>query len=193
MAGSRCIKTINMTNILFLRRRCRVALSRMTGKRSLWIILWLAAASFISACCKKKVYCTAENLKIAIAGHVRFDVRTITVKKYKIGEFNKALDSTIFTYTGTKPVIIGKRDTLYFTEYTSTSATLLGITQGFDWNVYIPSLRENYRISKLTDQGHLSEKVKCGDNDATCTNPLAHFVVNEVWTDGNQLWISKKP
>jgi hypothetical protein len=165
----------------------------MTGKRSSLAILWLAMAIFISACCKKKVYCTAENLKIAIAGHVRFDVRTLMVKKYKIGEFKKALDSTIFTYTGNKPILVGKKDTLYLTEYTANSATLRGITPGFDWDVYIPSLRENYRITKLTDQGHFSEKVKCGDNDASCINPLAHFTVNEVWTDGDQLWIRKNP
>lgn len=157
------------------------------------LILLVVLLTGLSACCKKKLYCNPDKLQIMIAGYNRLDVRNIMVKKYKIGDFKKALDSTTFVYTGSAPVVFNKKDTLDFKDYTTTSTTINGVYQGYDWDIYMAGAnRENYRVTFIVDSEHRSEMVKCGDDDTKCLNAVGHFVVNGEWRNGNTLWIEKK-
>jgi hypothetical protein len=153
-------------------------------------ILTLAAAG----CCKKKLYCGPDSLKIIISGYPRLDIRNIIIKKYKIGDHKKALDSATFVYSGSAPMVLNKKDTLNFADYKSTSATITGIYPGNDWSVYLPGTpaRENYRVTSIFDAEHRFEMIRCGDHDTKCLNPIGHFVVNDTWKQGETLWIEKK-
>lgn len=145
----------------------------------------------VSSCCMKKNYCHPKKLSVTIAGYSRLDVRTIMLKKYKTGVDNKAIDSAIFTYSGSEPAMANKKDTLDFADYATTSSTLDGIYTGNDWAIYMPSVRENYLITNILDSEHFSEKIRCTDNKSTCFNSIAHFTVNGLWTDSDILWIKK--
>lgn len=146
----------------------------------------------VSSCCMKKNYCHPQKMDITISGYNRLDVHTIMIKKYKTGTFNKAIDSAFFTYAGNAPVVFNKKDTLPFSSYATTSSTINGIYAGNDWDIYLPSAREHYHITGITEEDHTFEKIKCTDHSSTCTNPINYFTVNNAWQKGGSLWIEKK-
>ncbi|WP_276132219.1 hypothetical protein [Polluticoccus soli] len=147
-----------------------------------------------TGCCKKKLYCNPDGLTIIITGYPRLDVRNIIVKKYATGNHRKALDSTTFIYSGTEPIVLNKKDTLVFKDYSTTSTTISGVYQGNDWDIYLPGTpgRENYRVTSIVDAEHRFEMIRCSDHDTKCLNPIGHFVVNDNWKQGDTLWIEKK-
>lgn len=131
-------------------------------------------------------------MQIVVSGYNRLDSRTIIIKKYASGNFTKALDSATFVYTGKEATVFGKKDTLYFKDYSTTSATLKNVYIGYDWDISLPSVRENYRITGIRDIEHRYEMARCGDDDASCINDIGQYVCNGTWAKGNQLLIEKK-
>ena len=150
-------------------------------------ILLLAAG-----CCKKKIYCPSGEMDIVISGYSRAESRSISIKRYKTGEHEKALDSGTLVYNKTLPALKpNQKDTLSIHDYFSSSYAFTGIRPGNDWLIYLPAVRESYWITTINDDEHRSELVKCSDNDTRCTAEVAHFSANNQWFDGKAFWIVK--
>ena len=127
---------------------------------------------------------------IIISGYSRSESRSVSIKRYKTGEYTKALDSGTLIYNKTLPTLKpNEKDTLFLEDYISSSYAFTGIKPGNDWLIYLPAVRESYLITSLYDDEHRSELVKCGDNSTRCTAEVAHFTVNNQWMDGKVLWL----
>jgi hypothetical protein len=161
--------------------------------RSYRSLLFLFAVSLaLSACCKKRLYCDSGTLKIAFAGFPRNDVRLIMLKRYKTGDFSKPLDSTTLSYSGNAPVLLNKKDTLWLSDYTSSSPMGNNITWGNDWKIrFIGTTPREYRITSIGDEGRRYQLVKCDDRTTRCTNELSHFSINDDWITGNTIYIHR--
>lgn len=158
-----------------------------------WLAL-LVVVVIAAGCCKKKLYCQSGNLTIAFVGYLRSESRSISVKRFELGgQFSKAIDSGSFIYGGTQPVNVKKPDTLWFSEYTVATSKYVftGIKPGNDWQIYLPFLRETYILTGLGDDGNRSMLVKCNDDKTSCTADMANLYVNNVWAEGDTLYIVK--
>lgn len=145
-----------------------------------------------TGCCKKKLYCDNGKMNIVISGYSRSESRTVSIKRYKTGDYTKALDSGTLVYNKTLPTLkAGEKDTLLLGDYLSSTYAFTGIKPGNDWLIYLPAVRESYIITTLFTDEHRSELVKCGDNSTRCTAEISHYSVNNQWCDGNVLWIVK--
>lgn len=131
-------------------------------------------------------------MNIVITGYSRSESRSVSIKRYKIGEHEKALDSGTLVYNKTLPTLkAGQKDTLWLNDYFSSSYAFTGIKPGNDWLVYLPAVRESYLITSVYDNEHRSEMVKCGDNSSTCVAEVSQFTVNNLWFNDNTLWLVK--
>jgi hypothetical protein len=145
-----------------------------------------------AGCCKKKLYCDNNKMNIVISGYSRSESRSLSIKRYKTGEYTKALDSGTLVYNKTLPALkAGEKDTLFLTDYISSAYAFTGIKPGNDWLIYLPALRESYLITTILDNEHRSELISCGDNSTRCLADVAHFSVNNQWMDGSTLWLIK--
>jgi hypothetical protein len=156
------------------------------------LILSLMAAMLVAGCCKKKLYCQSGSLTVAFVGFTRTESRSVSIKRYERGTTDKAIDSGTFIYNGSQPVVAGKKDTLWLSEYQSSSYVFTGIKPANDWQIYLPFLRLNYHLKDMYDNGNRSTLVKCGDEETTCTAPMAHLVVNDYWMETDTLYIIKQ-
>lgn len=143
-----------------------------------------------TACCKKRVYCTSGNIDVAFCGFQRSEVRTIVLKRYKIGDYSKALDSAQFIYNGNKPIPTKGKDTLWLSDYT-TVGLLKNITADNNWDIYDPYTSKGYLINTITQDGHIFQLEKCSGKETQCFNNVTGFSMNGVWYTTNKLYIQK--
>jgi hypothetical protein len=158
---------------------------------SLAIILLLPVL-FFTSCCKKRVYCTSGNIGIAFTGFTRTESRSLILKRYAIGnEYKKAIDSSRLVYTGNAPVVLKKPDTLWLSDYSVSTGIIKDIIWGNEYVIEMPVNGRRFQIDAIANEGHNFEMAKCGDNGATCTNPIAAFAVNGGYIYGNKTYIGK--
>lgn len=156
------------------------------------VLLLFIVALTITGCCKKRLYCDSGTLKIAFAGFARSDVRLVMLKRYKIGDHSKALDSATLSYAGNAPSMLNKLDTLWLSDYTSNSSMGNNITWGNDWQIRMIGTQPRvYNITTIGEEGHRYDLIKCDDNTARCTNELSYFAINDYWVTGNTTYIQR--
>lgn len=144
----------------------------------------------LGSCCKKRAYCKYESLKIAFTGFNRSETRSVMLKRYpkdKIG--GRALDSALFLYSGSKPVISGKPDTLWFSDYT-TNGNLDGVTPGNDWTLNLQGANKVYVFTLVADEGHTYEVVRCGKDDG-CINKTAHYFTEGTYYNSGTAYLKR--
>ena len=158
----------------------------------LYTILILIVCITFTSCCKRRVYCKSSALKIAFTGFSRSESRSIMLKRYEKGtNFEKAIDSARLVYSGTTPVVAGKPDTLWFSDYDIVTGTIKDIIWGNDWSIEMLATEDFYWIDAIGDAGHRYEIVKCGENSEGCVNPIAEFAVNGGWHVSNTLYLAE--
>lgn len=150
----------------------------------------LAALLLIGSCCKKRVYCASGPLKVAFVGFNRSEITTVILRRYKTGEHQKPLDTAQFQYNGSEPVKLGKKDTLWFSDY-YTIGNLSAIQAGNDWDIYIRGTKQTFAFSTIFGEDHQYEMAGCSNSGASCVNNIAHFSINGLWQDGNTIYIWK--
>jgi hypothetical protein len=143
-----------------------------------------------SSCCQKRGYCEPGKLNVAFVGFSRTESRYVMLKRYKIGESKKALDSAQFIYNGTKAYNPAQTDTLMFSEY-STSGVLEGIKTDNDWELTLTSTGHKYKFTSVNNGGPRYEVIKCNGKEAGCVNEIANYTVNDQWREGNTLYIGR--
>lgn len=150
----------------------------------------------ISACCKKRAYCSHEALNIAFTGFDRSQVRTLVLKRYSIGdkERRKAIDSAQYVNNSTITTQPGKPDTSRFSSYTiTTGAPLNGVVYGFDYTIYFASMNKTYSITDIKEGDNRYQIVPCKDNDTKCANSINNYAIDGFWVAGtNTLYIKKQ-
>jgi hypothetical protein len=156
------------------------------------LLIALLSLVCLAGCCKKKQYCGHEKLDLTITGFYRSEVRTVWLKRYYWRRFDvKAIDSSLFSYSGNAPLPIGtKKDTISFSDYTRMSGQLTGIYHGNDWVLYFPSINRSITVTEITDEGKGSEMVKCGEKDG-CVNKTAGFYIGGDYWNGNHGYVQK--
>lgn len=130
-------------------------------------------------------------MKIAFVGFNRTESRLLMLKRYKLWEYDKVLDSAQLTYAGDQPYNPNKPDTLWLSEYKS-DGLIRDIYHGNDWQIIIlGSASRSYLITEINQSEHISELISCTDNKTTCENPMIYFKFNGDITDGSTLYIVK--
>lgn len=146
----------------------------------------------VTACCKRKLYCSPGSLNLAFVGFQRSDIRSFVLRRYDVKDTvrYKALDSAQFLYSGNAPVNPGKKDTIWISDYTS-NGSIGAIYYGNDWTITLSSTRGQFSVTTIYDEEHRSDIVGCNDNQASCVNNIAHFTLNGGWNSGNTGYIVK--
>ncbi len=164
---------------------------KMTG-RIINALLIVAAVLVLPSCCKKRTFCSNEQLKIAFTGFDRSSIRTVILKRYTPGDKEKikALDSA--QLVNNTPVTVGsKPDTSWLGNYTITSGSLQGISYGNDWVVFLPAINRTIRFTDIYEGDNRYTKVKCGDNDTKCVNNIKSYAIEGFWVESNIAYIKK--
>lgn len=161
--------------------------------KSVLFILLLAFAC--SSCCKKRVYCTAGELKIAFVGFPRGDIRAVTLKRYMkgavdAGTLNKALDSAQLTLSSNLPVVPNKKDTIWLSSY-SVIGLVSTVKLGNDWDMTLNATGEHFRFNSIGDQGHVYQIEKCSGKETACVNGISGFSSNGGWHTGDVYYIQR--
>lgn len=144
----------------------------------------------LSSCCEKKVYCKYGSIDFAFTGFTRNEVRNFTLRRYVKGDqWGKVIDSAQFIYYGDAQVT-SRPDTIPFIDYRSVG-NLPAITQGNDWAIYLPSNGRVFFFTTIFDDNNVSELVRCNDNETSCTRAITNFSLNELWQNGNFVYIQK--
>lgn len=164
----------------------------MTG-RVLNIVVIVAFAAILPSCCKKRTFCSNEQLKVAFTGYDRSSIRTVILKRYMPGDkvMNKALDSAQLVNNTVQTTVPGKPDTSWLSSYTLTSGSLQGITYGNDWVLYLPAISRTIRFTDIYEGDNRFEKVPCKDNDTKCTNNIKSYAIEGFWVESNTAYIRK--
>lgn len=129
-------------------------------------------------------------MKIAFVGFNRTESRLLMLKRYKLWEYDKTLDSAQLTYTGDQPYNPNKPDTLWLSEYKS-DGLIRDVYHGNDWQITILGASRSYLITEIHQSDHLSELISCTDNKTSCENPMIDFKINGSVTEGNTVYIIK--
>lgn len=156
------------------------------------ILLTISSAVLsLSSCCEKKLYCGAKPLDFAFTGFPRSEVRSFILKRFAIGDrWGKPLDSAQYVYYGNAPVSL-KPDTIMFSDY-RTAGDPLSITQGNDWEIYLPASGTSYVITTIFDDNRQSQMVRCNDDETSCARNITNFSLNNEWQGGGFAYIQKK-
>lgn len=158
--------------------------------KSRFVILSVFALLAFGSCCKKRTYCQYDKLNIVFTGFNRSESRTVWLKRYEKGKVvGKALDSAQFIYSGIKPVVTGKPDTLWLSDY-STIGVLSGVYPGNDWVLVLTGANRTYTIDLIGDEGHNYEIVKCGNEDG-CINKVSHYALSGAYSNSNTAYIKR--
>jgi hypothetical protein len=161
-------------------------------KNYCYYLLLIFGVLFLSACCKKRLYCDSGKLDIYFSGFQRAEINSIIIKRYKIGETDSAaLDSGLFVYTGNTPQMPNKRDTLSLSDYTSNNGMSTRLIWGNDWKIQVPALQRTYTFKELTDVGNRVQLVKCEDDDTKCINEIGSYTVGGLPIGGKTLYIGR--
>ena len=161
---------------------------RISGRKNLVVLS--AVCLLASACCKKRVYCTSGSIEVAFTGFQRAETRTIVLKRYKVNDHSKALDSAQFIYNGSKPIPVKGNDTLWLSDYT-TVGLLKNITADNDWEIYNPYTGRHYLINSISQEGHTFQLEKCSGKETQCFNKITGFGINGGWNASDKLYIQK--
>ena len=152
----------------------------------------LACLCLFSSCCKKRVYCTSGDIKLAFTGFTRAETRTIVLKRYEIGnKYAKALDSARLVYSGNSPIKVNKPDTVWLSEYTLTSGLIKSIVWGNEWSLELPANGRWFAVHTIGNVDHRFEMTKCSDDSHSCTNDISGFMVGGGYYYGNTAYINK--
>ena len=164
----------------------------MTGR--LFNALLIAVSILaLPSCCKKRTFCSNEQLKIAFTGYDRSSIRTVMLKRYMMGDkvMNKALDSAQLVNNTPLSTIAGKPDTSWLSNYTITSGTLQGVTYGNDWVLYLPAINRTIRFTDIYEGDNRYTKVPCKDNDTKCVNNIKSYAIEGFWLESGTAYIKK--
>jgi len=165
---------------------------KMTG-RVFNTLLIAATVVMLPSCCKKRTFCSNEQIKIAFTGYDRSSIRTVILKRYDVGDkvMNKAIDSAQLVNNTPVNVVAGKPDTSWLSSYTITSGSLQGVSYGNDWVIYLPAISKTIRFTDIYTGDNRFVKVKCGDNDTKCVNNIKSYAIEGFWVESNTAYIKK--
>lgn len=165
---------------------------KMTG-RLINALLIAATVLVLPSCCKKRTFCSNEQLKVAFTGFDRSSIRTVILKRYTTGDKEKikALDSAQLVNNTPVSPVVGKPDTSWLSNYTLTSGSLQGISYGNDWVVFLPAINRTFRFTDIYEADNRYVKVKCGDNDTKCVNSIKSYAIEGFWVESNTAYIKK--
>lgn len=160
--------------------------------RVLYIIIACSSIS-LSSCCKKRTFCSNENLKIAFVGFDRSNIRTVILKRYMVGDKvkNKAIDSAQLVNNSAVVIVAGKPDTVLLSNYSITSGSLHGVSYGNDWVLYLPAINRTLNITDIYDGDNRFVKVPCKDNETKCSNSIKSYAIEGFWVESSSLYIRK--
>lgn len=156
-------------------------------------LLIAAVTIAFPSCCKKRAFCSNEQIKIAFTGYDRSSIRTVMLKRYSVGDkvMNKAIDSAQLVNNTPASTIAGKPDTSWLSSYTLTSGGLQGIGYGNDWVVYLPAINKSIRFTDIYVGDNRFVKVPCKDNETRCSNNIKSYAVEGFWVESNTAYIKK--
>ena len=144
-----------------------------------YILIFLLSASFITSC-YKKCPCSAASMPIQLVSFSHSESDTIIIRRFTKGaNFQMIKDTLLIDSTNCNYINMGG-DTLQLV----TSSLIGHIADDFDYEVYIPSLNMEWKISGLTE--HLQEG-PCG----RCLNYFTSFVKDGQLINATQLYITK--
>jgi hypothetical protein len=164
----------------------------MKGLRYLSLALLLISAVLLNSCCKKRVACDKETLKIIFTGFDRSIIRNISLKRYSKGDASraKALDSGIYV-NNTPVTVTNKPDTLAFSTYSLYSGAAFSVQYGFDYILTITSFNRNFAVTDINEKDDRYQKVPCKDNNTKCSNGIKSYAIDGFWVESNTWYIRK--
>ncbi len=143
----------------------------MTNKYSLSVLLLIT----IVLGCTKEYDCDDPPIQPVFIGFDREDIDTFALIKFEANNnYQNAIDTVIVSSTDYSPYQTSNDTTKIFVSGASNSGEL-GIKTGYDWQIFIPSIKRTIFISDIRSEqktGKRSYGIFSMDKVGNCTNRI---------------------
>lgn len=150
-----------------------------------WLLL-LPILLLLHTGCEKpcKAECETDFLYPKTVGFTPQELDTVILKQVSGGE---TIDSVIVGFDPSRIAIdpnLVRGDTINFLSSilfeVPTGTDLLNrfMRPGAEWEVTIPATGSSFRVSGITESGHVSEEYDCGRDTRRCVNTISAYQLN---------------